>query len=322
VAFFGLNVMVQSSMPVSGRECPTWFVRNVAPVAGLIVLALIPIAALTIPIDAFAQPPIAVTTCQKITKPGLYEIDNILIASSSAAGDCIVITASNVSLNLNGFDILGATSAVGIHVMKTAAKAVIEGNGSIIQTFGVGIQIDAAGALADNFTVTKNTDAGVLINHAQQAELSNFAATDNRNDGVRIVSGGFNGLQMPSISGNGRYGVWVEGSSNNSVGNFDISKNALAGIYLGCSQAGPHAACSRGVGPSNYNHLFSGTIKDSGVQQYGVAIDLGDNFNRVVNVYAWLDSQVDLLDENPDCAKNDWFAEPIIGNVAPPTCIN
>jgi hypothetical protein len=309
-------------MPVGGRERPTWLERVVARVPCVIVLTVAAGATLTIPEVAFSQPPIAVTTCQKIAKPGLYEIDNILIASSPAAGDCLVITAPNVSLNLNGFDILGATAKVGIHVMKTAAKAVIEGNGSTIRTFGIGIQIDAAGALADNFTVNKNTDAGVVINHAQQAQLSNFSSTDNLNDGVRIVGGGFNGLQMPSISGNGRYGVWVEASSNNSVGNFDISKNALVGIYVGCSQAGPRTACLRGVGPSNYNHLFSGTIKDSGVQQYGVAIDLGDNFNRVVNVYAWLDSQVDLLDENPDCAGNYWFAEPIIGIVTPPTCIN
>lgn len=314
--------MVQNSMPASGRQCPTWRERDFVQVASIIAFALIPIAALTIATEALAQPPIAVTTCQKITKPGLYEIDNIIIASKPAAGDCIVITASNVSLNLNGFDLLGATSSAGIHVMKSAAKAVIEGNGSIIQTFGVGIQIDGAGALADNFTVNKNTDAGIVINHAQQAQLSNFTSTDNMNDGVRIVGGGFNGLQMPSISGNGRYGVWIEGSSNNSVGNFDISKNALAGIYVGCSQAGPRAACLRGIGKSNYNHLFSGAINDSGIQQYGVAIDQGDNFNRVINVYSRFNSQVDLLDENPDCASNDWFAEPIIGVVTPPTCIN
>ena len=119
------------------RERPTWLKRFVAGVLNAIVLAFIPIAALAIATGAFAQPPIAVTNWEKITKHGLYEIDNVLISSSPAAGDCIVITAPNVSLNLNGFDLLGATSAVGIHVMKTAAKAVIEGNGSIIQTFGV-----------------------------------------------------------------------------------------------------------------------------------------------------------------------------------------
>ncbi|MEA2681084.1 MAG: hypothetical protein QOK03_2806 [Candidatus Binataceae bacterium] len=313
---------MRKSMPMILRVRSHLRARLIAGVLNAIPPALILAAMLATPTAALSQPPIAITTCQKITKPGLYEIDNILIASSPAAGDCIIITASNVSLNLNGFDLLGATSGVGIHVMKSAAKTVIEGNGSIIQTFGVGIQIDGVGALADNFTVNKNTDAGVLINHAQQAQLSNFSSTNNLNDGVRIVGGGFNGLQMPSISGNGRYGVWLEASSNNSIGNFDMSKNALVGIYVGCSQAGPRAACLRGVGPSNYNRLFSGTIKDSGVQQYGVAIDLGDNFNRVVNVYAWLDSQVDLLDANPDCASNYWFAEPIIGVVTPPTCIN
>jgi len=229
---------------VGGRERPTWLERVVARVPCVIVLAVAAGATLTIPEVAFSQPPIAVTTCQKITKPGLYEIDNILI-TSPAAGDCLVIAAPNVSLNLNGFSLVGATNNVGIHVMKTAAKAVIEGNGSTIRNFGTGIQIDAAGALADNFTVNKNTDAGVVINHAQQAELSNFTSTDNQYDGVRIVGGGFNGLQMPTISGNGRYGVWVEASSNNSVGNFDISKNALVGIYVGCSQAGPRTrACA------------------------------------------------------------------------------
>ena len=63
---------------------------------------------------------------------------------------------------------------------------------------------------------------------------------------------------------------------------------------------------------------------DLGVDDRAVKVQkqIGDNFNRVVNVYAWLDSQVDLLDANPDCASNYWFAEPIIGVVTPPTCIN
>ena len=140
----------------------------------------------TLPSAAYSLAPTAITACGKITKAGLYELDSDLIASSPSAGDCLVITASNVSLNLNHFDLLGATSAVGIHVMKTAARVFIEGNGSTIQTFGVGIQIDAPDALADNFTVLSNTDAGVVLNIVQQADLSNFSATNNKNDGVRI----------------------------------------------------------------------------------------------------------------------------------------
>ncbi len=280
--------------------------------------------AVTLPSAAYSLVPTAITACGKITKAGLYELDSDLIASSPSAGDCLVITASNVSLNLNHFDLLGATNAVGIHVMKTAARVFIEGNGSTIQTFGVGIQIDAPDALADSFTVLSNTDAGVVLNKVQQADLSNFSATNNKNDGVRIVEGGYNVLQTPVITGNGRYGVWAESSSHNSVGNFDVTDNSLAGIYIGCSQAGPSSLCKKGSPASNYNSLFSGVagVSNSGVQQYGVAIDKGDNFNRVVNVRAWQNDEFDMLDVNVGCASNFWFAEPIIGQVAPPACIN
>jgi parallel beta-helix repeat protein len=306
-----------------GRNRQAWVERTADRVRYTTAI-LLAAAAIISSAPAFAQPPISITACGKITKAGLYEVDSDLVASSPSAGDCLVITAANVSLNLNHFGLFGATSAVGIHVMKTAAKAFIEGNGATIQTFGVGIQIDAAGALADNFIVLSNTDAGVLLNHVQQADISNFFSTNNLNDGVRISGGGFNVLQMPLISGNGRYGVWAQSSSHNSIGNFTVQNNSLAGIYIGCSTTGPQALCSRGAAASNYNYMFSGLagISSSGVQRYGVAIDLGDNFNRVVNVAAWQNDQLDLFDANQDCASNYWFAEPTIGQVNPRNCIN
>jgi parallel beta-helix repeat protein len=310
-----------NGITVIGRNRPTWLKRfDCGRYAILMLFAMAVIFAA----PALAQPPIAITTCGKIAKAGLYELDNDLVASTPAGGDCLVITAANVSLNLNHFGLFGATSAVGIHVMKTAAKAFIEGNGATIQTFGIGIQIDAAGVLADNFSVLSNTDAGILLNHTQQADLSNFSASNNLNDGVRITGGGYNVLQMPVIYGNGRYGVWAQSSSHNSIGNFTVQNNKIAGIYIGCSTTGPQAPCPRGALASNYNYMFSGLagISSSGVQSYGVAIDFGDNFNRVVNVAAWQNEQLDLFDANLDCASNYWFAEPTIGQVAPRNCIN
>jgi parallel beta-helix repeat protein len=256
-----------------GLNRSPWRERVTGFVPHSIGAVLIVAAAIILPRPAFSQPPISITACQKITKAGFYEVDNNLIASLPSSGDCLVITAANVSLNLNHFGLFGATSAVGIHIMKTAAKAFIEGDGSTIETFGEGIQIDAPGALVDNFTVLSNTDAGVLLNKVQQADLSNFSALNNKNDGVRIDGGGFNILQMPMISGNDRYGVWLQSSSHNSVGNFTVQNNTVAGIYIGCSAAGPQGLCSRGAPASNYNYLFSGgaSTQSSGTQQYGVA---------------------------------------------------
>jgi hypothetical protein len=311
-------------MPAIGWGHLRWLEQSAARGKYAIAAAFVVMTAAAIPAPALAQPPTSITACGKITKPGLYELDSVVIASSPSSGDCLVITAPNVSLNLNRYNVIGATANVGIHVMKTASGTFIEGNGSTIQTFGEGIQIDAPDVGADNFSVISNTDAGVLLNKVMQADLSNFYAAGNKNDGVRIVAGSYNILQMPVISGNGRFGVWVESSSHNSVGNFDVNNNPLAGVYIGCSQAGPRSLCSRGAKTSDYNNLFSGTvgIYSSGEQQYGVAIDQGDSFNRVVNVRAWQDDEVDLLDVNSDCGSNYWFAEPILGLVEPPVCIN
>jgi parallel beta helix pectate lyase-like protein len=272
---------------------------------------------------ASAQPPTtSIINCTKITKAGFYEVDSALFVESSGS-DCLVITAPNVVLNLNGYTISGDTDADGIHVKPTASGVFIEGRGATIEKFGEGIEIDAANALVDNFTVTANSDAGVLLSHAQRADISMFSATDNLTDGVRIVQGAQNLLQTGTITDNDRYGVWIDGSSHNSVGNFDVNSNGTSGIYIGCSAAGPGLPCIGAVPVSNYNYVFSGTVENqSGTQSYGVTIDLHDNYNRVVNVASTDNVKFNLFDVNPDCADNSWFAETTIAYVQPPSCIN
>ncbi|MBF6559736.1 MAG: right-handed parallel beta-helix repeat-containing protein [Candidatus Binataceae bacterium] len=271
---------------------------------------------------ASAQPP-SITSCTKITKPGFYQVDSDLFAEATPGGDCLVITAPNVVLNLNTHTISGNTDADGIHVKPTASGVFIEGEGATIEKFGEGIEIDAANALVDNFTVTANSDAGVLLNRAQRADISFFSATSNLNDGVRIARGAQNLLQSGTILDNGRYGVWIDGSSHNSVGNFDVESNGMGGIYIGCSLAGPGLPCIGKVPESNFNYVFSGiaSVSNSVPQQYGIAIDLHDNYNPVVNVEASGNKPWDLFDVNPDCAGNSWFAEITLLNVQPSVCI-
>jgi hypothetical protein len=116
-----IKIAKQSGMSVIGELRPKSFERAAARLVNVIGLTIVLVLAVSIPTPAIAQPPIAITTCGKISKAGLYEVDANLVVSTPAAGDCLVITAPNVSLNLNNFDLFGATSAAGIHVMKTAA---------------------------------------------------------------------------------------------------------------------------------------------------------------------------------------------------------
>ena len=240
----------------------------------------------------------SITNCTKITKPGFYQVDSDLFGNPGL--DCLTITAAGVTLNLNGKTVEGAGSGAGVHIMPHAANAFIEGAGATIEGFGEGIEIGAANGFADNFTVELNSDSGILLYRASRANLSNFSAI-----------------------GNGNFGVWVKGSSHNSVGNFDVENNAVGGIYIGCAQAGPGMACIGEVPMSNFNYVFSGMarVSNNGEQAYGIAIDLHDNYNRVVNVNASDNVKFDLYDVNPGCAGNSWFAEISIWNVQPSGCI-
>src|SRR6516225_9074912 len=56
---------------------------------------------------AYAGSPISITSCEKITKPGDYVLANDLVfdAESGFGGNCLIITASNVHLDMEGLSI-------------------------------------------------------------------------------------------------------------------------------------------------------------------------------------------------------------------------
>lgn len=279
---------------------------------------------------AFAQPPISsVISCQTLAKSGAYELDNAITAG--AAGDCIVISAPNVTLNLDQFGITGAGGRAGIHVMRTAANVFIEGGGATISGFVAGIEIDAPNAIAENFTVSNNGE-GVLLNGAKQAKLSNFSANGNQSDGVKLFKASMNVLQGFYAENNGRYGVWLIASSRNTIGGggagFDTCDNSVAGIYLGCWSDGPHGrACKPRMAPSEHNYVFDGAAyaTSGGEQRYGIAIDLADNFNKIANVISkdntsTVQPYYDVVDQNPDCGGNLWISVEYGTTPPPPAC--
>jgi len=66
---------------------------------------------------AWAQPPIVpLTFCGTISKSVVYEVDALL---TSPAGDCLIIRAPNVTVNLNRQIITGQGSGAGVHVLAS-----------------------------------------------------------------------------------------------------------------------------------------------------------------------------------------------------------
>jgi parallel beta-helix repeat protein len=259
----------------------------------------------------------SITACGRITHPGYYEVDSPLTAGADPA-DCIQISAANVSLNLNGQTITGVNAGSGVHVMRTGAQVYIEGGGATIAKFMDGVEIDGVGARAENFVASDNFDAGVLLNHARLATVSNFAANSaggGELDGVRLVGAAQNSIESFSTSHVNRFGVWLLGSSHNSISGFTITDNGIAGIYLGCSMTGPDGSCKPISPKSMFNAIFNGVSSDnsSGQAGYGVAADLGDISNRFSNITAQGNATYDVFDVNDVCGENAWFAL-MVGN--------
>ena len=260
--------------------------------------------------SVFAELPItSIVDCTTITKAGNYEIDATLTAGKP--GDCLVIKAANVTVNLNGQAINGSGGAgAGVHVLSSANYTYIEGRGSTIGGFAEGLEIDGSNIVAENFTATDNADAGVLLQKAKNSRISNFTSISNVNDGVRVYSGTTNGVADFNVLQNNRYGLWLESTTRTLVYDFTAENNTLAGVYIGCFADGPHAnKCSKPSMQSTSNAVYNGkSLKASdGSQQIGVAIDLGDLSNRVADLTSQFNAQFDAVDENPQCGTNTWM---------------
>jgi hypothetical protein len=83
------------------------------PIAlALSAIVLVPVAA--------AREPTMIKACQTISQPGSYELANNLTAT---AGDCLMITASFVTIDLAGFSIIDTRPEV-----PNPAAAIVAGD--------------------------------------------------------------------------------------------------------------------------------------------------------------------------------------------------
>jgi parallel beta-helix repeat protein len=105
-------------------------------------IALILGAAILVPeVDAQAAP-IPIKECQTISQPGSYVLERNLSGLSTIGGDCLVITADFVTIDLAGFTITGGGRA-GIAAPQGGIGIAVR-NGSI-NHFAMGVDLSSAG---------------------------------------------------------------------------------------------------------------------------------------------------------------------------------
>ena len=198
-----------------------------------------------------AADPARIEQCMAITKPGSYTLMNNLIA----AGDCLVINANFVTIDLNGFMIKGNETGFGITDANVIRQGLAVRNGTI-RNFSSGILLGASNdsqierirvignvnsgiAAGSGFIISSNTataNGGTGISTNTGSIVSGNTATRNVGQGISVASGSV--VSGNTALANDDTGIAVSCPSN-VIGNTALfNKENLSNLVLfeaGCN---------------------------------------------------------------------------------------
>jgi parallel beta-helix repeat protein len=179
-----------------------------------------------------------------ISQPGSYYLTGNLTGTAGQSG--ITITASNVTLDLNGFSLIGVPSSL---------------SGIIVQNTGEVIR---------NGVVSSWGQWGITGSIAHQSIAEDLRVTFNGQDGVRL---GHRSIVRNTISmGNGNVGIWTGDFS--LVAGCTASSNGNVGIAIGVT-----STVSDSTASGNTNGGFSlnsaSIVTDCTAQQNGTGFVTG-----------------------------------------------
>lgn len=170
----------------------------------------------------------AVSTCGTLSAPGNY----FLTTNLSATGDCLVIAADNVAIDLKGKTITGNGSGSGITDANSSHPFAIVANGKI-RNFDTGIDLEDSGeAVISNLDSSKNTGEGIFIDGCCNT-LNSVTANSNGSTGIDINSDD-SSLSNIQANANGDGGIFIDQCCNTLVGS-TVSNNTGIGVEMfGC----------------------------------------------------------------------------------------
>ena len=161
-----------------------------------------------------------ISSCGTISSSGSY----ILTKNLSSLTNCLIVAASDVTLDLAGFTIFGSHAGSGITDLGTGRSLIVVRNGAVVG-FKVGIALGASNNVQiDRMLVSGNTNDG--INGGQYAEVHHTRSHSNGGNGV--VLGGDSEVTDSRTSANLLRGI-VVGQQARVIGNLS-NNNTGTGI--------------------------------------------------------------------------------------------
>ncbi len=195
-----------------------------------------------------------ILACGTVSTPGSYYVTQNL--SLTGTGICIDITASNVTIDLMGFELSGVGVGIGI---ATRSNSNVEIKNGTVRNFNDGIHASQASP-------------------GRSIRITNIRVLDNTSYGIMLHSRA-NLIKGCSALNNGEGGIWVSFGSSviDSIGSYNVG----GGIY-----AGPGSIIKNSTAYANQKYGIAST-------QEATVVNNTSYFNQLDGIYCILDCLVD-----------------------------
>ena len=272
-----------------------------------------------------------VTACGTLSASNtIYIVQNNL--TQAGTGDCLLLSGSNDTLDLNGFTITGpGGSSTGAGLDITGSEDVVEGFDTFISGFAEGVLDVGTDTSGDQVNETGNaiglelTSTGGFFGTGSTQMWSNFSADTNTKQGVFLNACADEcTITEFDASGNGADGVLVQGSAGPRISIFTLDSNGGAGLHVGCtSGCGSNSTVKIVDAPIGFNTppAVAGNAGD------GIFLDASESSTKdqVTLVKASGNGGVDLHDASTTCGSNHWvhndYGTASAHGVSNPACI-
>jgi parallel beta-helix repeat protein len=301
--------------------------REVVPLALRVALAMALLGVIP------AQAATKISSCPvTITAPGEYEVTRNLIC----AGTAITITASEVDLNLDGHTLSGSGGGDGIFVQSAANVSIRNG---AVRGFFIGVELQrTVDCRITNVTASQNGDSGIVLDSEARANrVTRNTASGNGFAGIDLEAAFANTVTDNTATQNGDRGINIRNSSGNIVARNTSDRNG-SGIDVDNDSHGNTVARNSCTGNGDggirildgptqntiQDNTVSGNFKGiwlalgAGAHQntvqgntanlnvFGIWLDPVATSNRIQGNTALTNTNVDLVDDSPDCDSNAW----------------
>jgi hypothetical protein len=219
-----------------------------------------------------------------ISAPGSYYVTTNLTGASGNYG--IAIAAGNVTLDLNGFSLLGVSGSLdGVHVNSSYTNITVR-NGVITGWGYRGVDAYSAGyphnLLFERLAVSANGSFGIITEAG--SEVRDCCCMSNLLDGIYSMDGLISGCVARDNGGNGINANYCSVRDcqigNNSSHGIYASHSTVSGCYVGNNgQSGIYAVAGgcQIVGNNCYHNNTSGAASSAGIFLYSANNRIEDN---------------------------------------------